>query len=118
MGVASLVRYAAAAALVLSWPASADTVGTGNEFLLTCGPEETSDIKKAFCVGYIRGIIEGTYTNTNAGERRWCLPEGVDLPQLRDVALDYIRTHPITRNQPAAFQIDYAFERAFPCPKK
>ena len=46
---------------------------------------------------------------------RDCIPQEVDDTQLRDVAIDYLRTHPKDRHLAATILVTEAFGEAWPC---
>lgn len=119
MGIASAFRYAAAAALLsapVHAPAAEDNFGTGNTFYASCSAGRES-ARWQFCWGYVRGIAEGTMASTPKERRTFCAPADVNVEQMVDITIDYMRRHPIERNEPTSFLVDFALTEAFPCPQ-
>ena len=100
---------------VAAWPAAAtfDLLGesvtfgylTGNQLYGAQRPEATM---------YVAGIIDGN-ARLDSGARGYCLPSGQTLGQVTDVALQYLRDHPATRHEPAAYLVRASLRLTFPC---
>lgn len=91
---------------------------SGNKFL----DDGEDNGGKLFCLGYIAGTADQLTTEREAhetlkepGNSHICLPGGVSLQQLTDVALKYVRNHPETRHLSASYSIIMAWGESFGC---
>jgi hypothetical protein len=81
---------------------------TGNALLDLCN----NDAAALFCLGYVAGVVDDM--TMARGAEQTCLPADVTGSQLKDVVLNYIRSHPENRHYPAPLLVLSAFEDAFP----
>lgn len=83
----------AALALGVAQPATAKApLDTGQEILERCA---TSDpFNTSWCLGYVRGLMNGYRWLDAALGTESCIPESVTLGQLRDALVAYAREKP------------------------
>jgi len=70
------------------------------------------------CWGYIGGVNDNEMSHVAAASgkgRRYCLPHGVDLDQLRKVVRQYLENNPAKLHLPGQILVKAALEQAFPC---
>jgi hypothetical protein len=73
---------------------------------------------KGMCWGYISGINDNEMSHVASASgkgRRYCLPSGVDLDQLRKVVRQYLDNNPARLHLPSEILVISALEQAFPC---
>jgi hypothetical protein len=93
----------------LLWPPSAFAqFWDGNELYEDCTAQSATDW--GVCHGYVIGladarIIDGTI----------CVPNGVEVRQVVDIVVQYLREHPESRHIAAERLAEGALKRAFPC---
>lgn len=108
----------------------------GNTLLANCTANlETEFVKVAYCAGYINGVNEGMIAGSLVPFYRmesppktteeanvltqsmlgYCLSEGVEIGQMRDVVIKYLNDNPAERHYPARLLILNAFQISFPC---
>src|SRR3954470_21005347 len=99
----------------LSSPCSAGAAfKTGSELLTAC--EETGTYLSGGCYGYIMGVADSLGIDEIAGYSA-CVPvSSVNGRQLRDIAINWLRSNPQTQDFPAAELVAQAISKAFPCP--
>jgi hypothetical protein len=66
------------------------------------------------CLGYLEGIADIMERQPINGYRA-CIPVGVQLGQLRDIAVQFLTLHAGQRHFEASGLIAAAYESAFPC---
>ena len=97
---------------------------SGNQLLEMCSADlqDTANANRYMeaggCRGYITGTVDiyETFDEWNALKYRyWCVPDAVDLGQLRAVVLEYLKENPETLHQSASALIVLAYTKAFPC---
>ncbi len=91
---------------------------SGNELLNYCqSPSQTA--AWGFCQGYVASMIDTEGFDTFALSLRpvFCIPTGVTIKQLADIAIKYLVENPDRRHFGAASLIWGAMRDAFPCPK-
>jgi hypothetical protein len=112
--------------VALLWSAAAHAY-TGNELLRIC--EEEATFNRGACIGYIRGVADGIaqywafqeYVRSSANPKAvitkapFCMPKGVTVGQIEDVAVAHIRNNPSLRHHQAPALIMGALVEAFPC---
>jgi hypothetical protein len=81
---------------------------TGNALHESC-----SNNKYGFCLGYAAGIADAAAFYP---QPFICIPNEVQLGQVRDVIAAYLAEHPETRHEPAYFLANQALRAAWPCP--
>jgi hypothetical protein len=70
------------------------------------------------CWGYIGGVNDNEMSHVASASgkgRRYCLPPGVDLDQLRKVVRQYLENNPAKLHLPSEILVMSALEQAFPC---
>ena len=86
-------------------------------------PQETQDLaglsQWGTCVGYIAAVLD-TMSNAflTAGSvtaQKLCVPENVQLSQLKDTVQLWLRDHPEKRHLAASFLVFQALKEKFPC---
>ena len=124
------IKQASGAALALwlmaySSPALAQ-YESGNSLYEEC-KSEAGDFKSGLCLGYITAVadahIETVFSVAVANIERkdvqlrtsFCLRDGVNIGQLRDVVFQYLAQNPSERDKPAALLVITALAQAFPC---
>lgn len=82
-----------AAALAVAQPAAAKApLDTGHEILERCATSDT--FNAPWCLGYVRGLMNGyRWLDATLGTES-CIPESVTLGQLRDALVAYAREKP------------------------
>ena len=87
------------------------------------GPQETQDLaglsQWGTCVGYIAAVLD-TMSNAflTAGSinaQKLCVPENVQLSQLKDTVQLWLSDHPEKRHLAASFLVFQALKEKFPC---
>src|SRR5215813_10393431 len=105
----------AAVLLALTTAAHAEEalVMDGHKFAEVCSRKETLLI----CAGYTRGVSDtlAVWLALRPNSARACIPSAVQLDQLVDVGLDYIKRFPAERHLSAARLLTVAFVDAWPC---
>jgi hypothetical protein len=88
--------------------ANAD-VWTGNKIYDLC------KMSQDFCDGYVAGV--GDIMSRGPTQTSWhaCVPGGVTISQLKDIAIIFLRDNPQKRHLSAASLIEESLARAFPC---
>ena len=97
-----------------------DTPLSGNFWFLKCTSKENVD--KGLCMGFTVGMaeaivfIEGSYRKIR-GEfftsGSFCVPDGVNMGQYKDIFVDYLRKHPEKRHERASVLFADAIRKAF-----
>jgi len=84
----------------------------GNKILTFC------ETDRAAAYGYVAGVIDfhEYYVVQTYGEPFFCLPEGVTVRQVTDIACDHIEKHIASRHLGAGGLVQGALNIAFPCP--
>ncbi|WP_352893930.1 Rap1a/Tai family immunity protein [Mesorhizobium sp. M0848] len=62
--------------------------------------------------GYLEGLVDGEVFEP----QHYCLPEGVQIRQLKEVTCRFLQDHPESRQQPAPSLVRMSFRAAWPCP--
>jgi hypothetical protein len=105
-------------ALMLGWSKPGlSEVRTGylshNQLLTFC----TTPAYELACRSYIAGVVDASIAFQNVIPRRIiCIPVGVTVTQLRDVAIHYLQAHPEEQDYSAGDEVSFAISQAFPCP--
>lgn len=97
--------------------AAADGPLSGNGLYDQC---TGSSSQQLLCSAYIVGVAEGVIVRENVGSTTatLCIPEGVLRGQVIDVAKNYLRDHPETRQRSANALVYLALRQAFPCRRR
>ena len=122
----SLFAVGALALAVHAAPARAEFVD-GNQLYRWCTTAESDGIRhfqsQASCISFITGAAD-----TIRSADRWaewkgrpklaiaCLPANVEVGQIEDVVVAYLRNNPADRHHPAAAVAIEAMNSAYPCP--
>lgn len=67
-----------------------------------------------FFEGYVSGVVDSGALDSPW--LRYCLPAGIKVPQMADVAYKYLVDKPATRHLGAAHLVRQALREAWPCP--
>jgi hypothetical protein len=93
----------------------AETVD-GNFLLAQCdGMSRT--VRGVGCTSYIAGFRDALDVAQDAAGTPHCIPPTVNVGQVRDVAIRYLKQHPESRHHPAAMLLLRAVEEVW-CPVK
>jgi hypothetical protein len=88
---------------------------SGNDLFTACS-DVTSSFERGNCLGYISAVADTMalgampMTGWNA-----CIPAEATRGQVRDVAVQYLQTHPALRHTGAESLVGAALTEAFPC---
>lgn len=85
---------------------------SGNQLLSNC---EENGVNRSFCLGFIRGVVNGAAMIQNEQRPLLCVPSGVTVGQLTDIVVQGLRIHPESRHMDAGFLSLIAVAAAFPC---
>lgn len=114
------------AGMVDASPARADFYD-GNRLYRHCTASQSSATyyqEDANCIGYIAGAYDGIMTGGLTAAVYWnlpdhqyplCVPDNVDLGQIRDVVIKYLRENPSDRHHSASLIVFWALIKVFPC---
>ncbi len=87
---------------------------TGNAILDRCTKQSDSD--QEYCLAWMRLAFDnGKSLKAIVPKLQDCIPLEVDDTQLRDVAIEYLRSHPKDRHLAATILVAQAFSEAWPC---
>jgi|HubBroStandDraft_2_1064218.scaffolds.fasta_scaffold48379_5 hypothetical protein len=98
---------------------------TGNDLLRHCEHSDASS--SARCMGYIVGAVDmigGLQSSSDrSGDEMWrfrsvCFPKQMDVNQVTDVVVKFLKENPEKRHQPASMLITIALIKAWGCPAK
>jgi hypothetical protein len=86
-------------------------------------PQEAQDLaglsQWGTCVGYIAAVLDtmsnASLTAGSINPQKLCVPENVQLSQLRDTVQLWLRNHPEKRDLAASFLVFQALKEKFPC---
>ena len=81
---------------------------TGNDLYQDCSSGMETPIST--CLGYLMGVYDSLSALNLA-----CPPADVSSTQLKDIVMDYLRSHPETRHESGAIQAGLAVEQTFRC---
>jgi hypothetical protein len=87
-------------------PAKAATVYDGNEILFSCKQGHLR------CIYYLAGVQD---VWNDLDSKKYCMPDGVKLAELREVFIKYAKKNPEKLNLAASSVAINAFKKAFPC---
>src|SRR5215472_5151716 len=68
----------------------------------------------AYCQAYVEGVADAMSGNSIDGHTA-CVPDGVTVQQVVDVATRYLAANPAERHFAASGLVAHALEDAFPC---
>jgi len=86
--------------------AKAAAVYDGNEILYSC---EQGHLK---CIYYLAGVQD---VWNDRDSKKYCMPDGVNLAELREAFIKYAKQNPEKLNLAASSVTIKAFRAAFPC---
>ena len=101
-----ILVFIAIAAMSVIGPAKAAAVYDGNEILFSC---EQGNLK---CIYYLAGVQD---VWNDRDSKKYCMPDGVNLAELRKVFIKYAKNNPGKLNVAASSVTIKAFRAAFPC---
>jgi hypothetical protein len=87
-------------------PAKAAAIYDANEILFSC---EKGHIR---CIYYLAGVQD---VWSKLDSKKYCMPDGVKLEQLKEVFIKYAKENPEKLNFAASSVTINAFKKAFPC---
>ena len=87
-------------------PAKAASIYDGNEILFSCKQGHLR------CIYYLAGVQD---VWNNLDSKKYCMPDGVKLAELRDVFIKYAKENPGKLYLAASSVTINAFNKAFPC---
>ena len=93
----------------------AQAATSGNDLLRFCTSDANS-AEQSFCLGYLHGLVDGVM-GLRVTERRpqvFELPEGVDILQVRDVVVKFLKENPKDRHLGAVALVLKALTLAYP----
>ena len=90
---------------------------TGEQLLTAC-INNSVDLDRGNCWGYLSGFIEviALTSQKDAINPTFCLTENTTLAQYQRVVIGFGSEHPEILHLGAAFLVSQALENAFPCP--
>lgn len=86
-------------------------LATGNGFVAGCA-DPASAANFGLCYGFIRGLLQREFMY---GSSPICIPDGVTVKQLIDVAVAFVNQHPQDRHLWPGLLGITAYRQAFPC---
>ncbi len=102
------------------FPIDARSGQTGREFLELCSNSESWT--EGYCTGYVAGageLIDGLLLekdlNAALDGKAFCLPNGLQKGEVRDLVLDYLRKRPEIQDKQITSITWAALIEAFPC---
>lgn len=96
-------------------------INTGSGLLENCSYDARAssqadlEFHLELCIGFIKGVTNA-WTEQSPGEI--CPPDELDNERLRDVVIDWLRSHPESFDAPAVGAVVSAATEAFPCNAK
>jgi hypothetical protein len=75
----------------------------------------TDAVSEGACLNYIAGIADAMTNRNPIYRAKACVPDNVQIYQLRDVVVGFLRDHPEIRQQVGAQLVASAFQQSFPC---
>jgi Rap1a immunity proteins len=81
----------------------------GNALLRSCSAPR-GDIYQGECLGYIQGVVDAGSANS-----RICPSVNIELQQLVDIVIRYLKAHPENRHLAAAQLVEIAVRSFFSC---
>jgi hypothetical protein len=99
---------------VLPVRASAQNLNYGDELLRYC-TDAPESFGRGVCHGYILAIASVLSEGNSINGHKACIPQSINLGQIVDTSIRYIRDNAATRQYTTAALIAQALERSFPC---
>ncbi|MGZ2409791.1 hypothetical protein GUK30_15345 [Rhizobium leguminosarum] len=83
----------------------------GNDLYKECTDGQDKQVSThwqsyALCLGYLKGVVDTSQVSN-------CLPNKVQGGQIYDIAFNYLRSHPATRQDTASSLVEQAIKEAF-----
>jgi hypothetical protein len=97
--------------LLCSSPVAARNFENGNQLLQYCTNQDTTSF---FCLGYTSAVADALDGNRVNGYDA-CIPLSVNVGQIKDIVVQYLRLNPAERHLAAAGLVADAISKAFPC---
>jgi hypothetical protein len=101
-----ILAFVAISTMSIFGPAKAAAIYDGNEILFSC---ERGHLR---CIYYLAGVQD---VWNDLDSKKYCMPDGVQLAELRDVFIKYAKENPEKLNFAASSVTISAFKKAFPC---
>jgi hypothetical protein len=86
---------------------------TGNTLYSICTENDERSIRQ--CIGYLQGITDAMTTSGVIGVWRACIPAGLNIYQIRDIAVQYLYKNASIRQYTASSLMGEALQDSFPC---
>ena len=99
--------------LMVAAPAAA--IMQTDDLLRWCEADRAS---RAYCDGYMVGFFEGIDVGVSRARWSYCMPDGkINFGQLRQIFIDWAKSHPEHHDLPPSITMVFALRNAFPCDK-
>jgi hypothetical protein len=105
----------AASLNILPSTVSAQGLSHGDELLKDC-TDPADSFGRGVCHGYILGIASVLSEGNAISGHKACIPQAVNMGQIVDTSVRYIKNNAATGTSTAAVLIAKSLERSFPCP--
>jgi Rap1a immunity proteins len=109
-----LLIFLAASLNILPANVSAQGLSHGDELLKYCG-DPAESFGRGVCHGYILSIASVLSEGNAISGHKACIPSAVNLGQIVDTSVRYIKDNAATSQYTAAVLIAKSLERSFPC---
>lgn len=86
---------------------------TGDGLFLECQSDVSVNVLG--CINYIEGALDQLELARDDRRKSSCVPSGVTGQELRDIMVDYFRSHPEGRQNAAASGVKAALSEAWNC---
>jgi hypothetical protein len=101
-----ILAFVAVMVVSVIGPAKAAAIYDGNEILFSC---KKGNLK---CIYYLAGVHDA---RNDLDSKKYCMPDGVKLAELKEVFIKYAKDNPEKLNFAASSVTINAFTKAFPC---
>jgi hypothetical protein len=101
-----ILAFVAVMVVSVIGPAKAAAIYDGNEILFSC---KMGNLK---CIYYLAGVHDA---RNDLDSKKYCMPDGVKLAELKEVFIKYAKENPEKLNFAASSVTINAFSEAFPC---
>ena len=102
----NILAFVAIMGMSVVGPVKAAAIYDANEILFSC---EQGHLR---CIYYLAGVQDAW---NDLDSKKYCLPDGVKLAELKAVFIKYAKENPETLNFAASSVTIRAFNKAFPC---
>ena len=109
--------YAIVLLMMPATPASASFY-TGNDLYKLCTVERSQSTyyqESAHCAGFIVGVVDTNELLRSIWKAQPCVPPTVNIRQVHDAVVAYLKAHPAKRHLDAALLVNNAVVEAFEC---